>query len=122
MMTNQNRSEKAGTIKTAWCLRTYDVWGNAKDGYQVNDSYSAGQVELRIPATRHNVGMAGEFVSATPTDRQIKRLFGTRSRIDTDGDDMLIMVNRQRDGYPIGEMVCTSHESLSPVRELEVSA
>lgn len=36
MMTNQ---KPAGSIKTTWELRTYDVWGNAKDGYEVNDSF-----------------------------------------------------------------------------------
>ncbi len=115
MMTNQ----KHGTLKTTWELRTYDVWGNAKDGYDINDSYRAGSIELRIPQTRYNAGVIGEFIGAYPTDRQIKRVFGTRSRIDTTGDDIHIFVERQRDGYPIGEMVCTSHASLSPVRESE---
>lgn len=110
MMTNQK------TLKTTWELRTYDVWGNAKDGYEVNDVYSAGEVELRIPQTLNNAGREGEFTSAYPTDRQIKKAFGVTCRIDTDGDDLVIYVNRQRDGYPIGEMHCTSHVSLSPVR------
>lgn len=122
MMTNQidpanwPKSVPAGSIKTTWELRTYDVWGNAKDGYDVNDTSRAGTVELRIPQTRHNAGTAQEFISASPTDRQIKRSFGTSARIETDGDDLHITVNRTRDGYPIGEMRCTSHDSLSPVR------
>jgi hypothetical protein len=113
MMTNQ---KPAGSINSTWELRTYDVWGNAKDGYEVNDSYSAGTVELRIPQTRYNVGTP--HVGAYPSDRQIKRVFGVNCRIDTDGDDITIYVTRQRDGYPIGEMYCTSHESLSPVRKV----
>ncbi len=168
-MTNQN-SKAAGSIPTTWELRTYDVWGNARDGYDVNDVYSAGSIELRIPQTRHNIGVSWhvcrnpqckenyrrvyhsvlpalrvpansqngapemphcpdcghlvmlesqEFISAYPTDRQIKRAFGTSCRIETDGDDIHITVNRSRDGYPIGEMLCVSHESLSPVRKLE---
>jgi hypothetical protein len=116
MMTNQVKHEKAGTVKTTWQLRTYDVWGNAKDGYEVNDSYDAGEVELRIPQTRYNVGLEGEFIGAYPTDRQIKRAFGVTCRISTDGDDTHIEVERARDGYPIGEMYCTSHVSLSPVK------
>jgi hypothetical protein len=169
MMTNH----KLPTMATVWELRTYDVLGNAKDGYDVNDVYSAGTVELRIPQTLNNSGLswhvcrnadckgnnpcghnppcafgahrlekhavvanvdiAGhhcpdcgapvslesqEFTSAAPTDRQIKRVFGTRCRITTDGDDLHITVERERDGYPIGEMYCTSHASLSPVREV----
>lgn len=175
MMTNQPKyqSKPAGSLKTIWSLRTYDVWGNAKDGYEVNDSWDAGEVELRIPQTRHNIGLAmltyrcrdigygvesgncwgewgetdsagkrefrrtdgtvlylfpdevlkdesREFISAYPSDRQIKRAFGVTCRIDTDGDDLTIYVTRERDGYPIGEMHCESHESLSPVRKAEV--
>lgn len=32
MMTNQTTA-KNGTEVTTWELRTYDVWGNARDGY-----------------------------------------------------------------------------------------
>lgn len=171
MMTNQqSASVPAGSVPTVWQLRTYDVWGNAKDGWDVNDIYDAGEVTLRVPQTRHNVGLtmltyrcrdigygvetgncwgawtgetdtwgkrtfcktdgallylfpdevvkddSQEFLSAFPSLRQIKRVFGVRCRIETDGDDLRIDVTRQRDGYPIGEMVCVSHESLSPVR------
>jgi len=115
MMTNH--SKPAGSLPTTWELRTYDVWGNAVDGYEVNDVYWAGEVELRIPQTRHNIGTAGEFLGASPTDRQIKLAFGVTCRIETDGDDTYIAVNRQRDGFPIGEMTCVSHKSLSPVRK-----
>lgn len=119
MMTNQNNTRPAGSLPTTWELRTYDVWGNAEDGWEVNNTYSAGKVELRIPQTRYNVGTPHEFIGAYPTDRQIKRVFGVNCRIDTDGDDLTVYVSRQRDGYPIGEMHCVSHESLSPVRKME---
>lgn len=116
-MTNQSNSKPAGSVTTTWELRTYDVWGNAKDGYEVNNTFSRGTVELRIPQTRYNVGTPMEFLAAYPTDRQIKRTFGVNCRISTDGDDMIVYVNRERDGYPIGEMHCISHKSLSPVRK-----
>lgn len=115
-MTNQSTTKPAGSLKTRWSLRTYDVWGNSRDGYEVNDVYSAGEVELRIPITRYNVGTPQEFSAASPTDRQIKLAFGVSCRISTDGHDTYISVDRERDGYPIGEMTCTSHESLSPIR------
>ena len=124
MMMNQiaNRTENkpAGSLPTTWELRTYDVWGNARDGYEVNDSYNAETVELRIPQTRFNVNTPQEFIGAYPTDRQIKRAFGVNCRIETDGDDITVYVNRSRDSYPIGEMRCVSHESLSPIRKAEV--
>lgn len=116
-MTNHNTSKPAGSILTTWRIWTFDVWGNAKDGYEVNNRYSHGTVELRIPQTRHNIGSSQEFLSASPSDRQIKRAFGVNCRVDTDGDDLHIEVTRQRDGYPIGSMECVSHESLCPVRK-----
>ena len=119
-MTNQCKSKLAGSLPTTWDLRTYDVWGNAADGYEVNDVYSAGAVELRIPQTRFNLGTPQEFIGAFPTDRQIKRAFGVNCRIDTEGDDLHITVNRTRDGYPIGEMRCTSHARLSPIRKSDL--
>lgn len=117
MMTNQ--SKPFGSVKTTWELRTYDVWGNAKDGYEVNDSYSSGTVTFYAAQTKHNVGTPYEFVSAALTNRQIKQAFSVNCRIDVDGDDIHYYVNRQRDGYPLGEMECTSHKSLSPVRRSE---
>lgn len=183
MMMNQN-TKREGTLITMWSVRTYDVWGNARDGWNVNDSWSAGEVELRIPKTRYNIGVewhvcrnpecpgnrpcghtprcegghpceshgvignpvyqydeathgvsstpshyecpecgarveteSQEFIGASPTDRQIKRALGVRCRITTDGDDTHIDVTRERDGYPLGDLMCESHVSLSPVRK-----
>lgn len=124
----QLAEQPAGSIKTVWVGRTYDVWGNARDGYEVNDTYSmpTEQVDLAgrslhgiliyCPVTRHNCGTPQEFKSATPSDRAIKRAFGVSCRIATDGDDTHITVDRERDSYPIGELTCVSHESLSPIR------
>jgi hypothetical protein len=104
-------------IDTMWAIRTYDVWGNAKDGYEVNDSFNQGEVSIRLAVTVNNGGTPYEFTSASLTDAQIRKAMGLSNvRISTDGDDMTIYVNRDRDGYPLGEMHCTSHESLSPVR------
>lgn len=124
-MTNQDtpakprfRSVPAGSLPTVWDLTTYEVWGNAKDGYDVNNSFSSGSVELRIPRTRHNAGTEHEFISAHPTHRQIKKALGVTCRIETDGDDMNVTINRARDGYPLAAIYCTSHASLSPVKAL----
>lgn len=75
-------------------------------------------VALVLDVEVFNAGTAQEFEGASPTDRQIRRVFGFgRIQIETDGDDLVIYVNRARDGYPIGELECVSHESLSPIRE-----
>lgn len=107
------------TIMTTWELRTHDVLGNPRDGYEVNDSFNIGEIKLRITTETHNVGTPHEFTSAYPTDKQIRHCFGVRCRLELDGDDTHITVNRERDGYPIGEMHCTSHESLSPIRAVK---
>jgi hypothetical protein len=117
-MARYQHSETKERVKTTWAVRTYDVWGNARDGFDVNDSYSQGEVEIVCRVHLYNIGTPQEFKSATPSDKQIREVFGIgRTRIDTDGDDLTIYVNRHRDGYPIGELYCTSHESLSPIRE-----
>ena len=107
------------SITTKWAVRDYDVWGNAKDGYDVNDVRGRGEIELRIPVTVNNAGTPHQFLSAYPTDRQLRDALGIRARvrIDKEGDDVTIHVNAQKDGYPCGELRCLSHKSLSPVRE-----
>ena len=104
------------TLKTTWEMRTYDVWGNARDGYEVNDSYDCGEIDLTLKMQTANAGTPHEFRYAFPSTAQIKRVFGTRCRIDVDGDDRVVYVNRRRDGYPIGELVLTSHDGLSPIK------
>jgi hypothetical protein len=121
MSFEQFSKDSAGTVVTQWETRTYDVWGwgNGRDGYDINDVYPGPTVELEIPLTVNNMGTAQEFVSAFPTDSQIKESLGIadETKIEIDGDDVSILVCRFSDGYPLGELVCLSHESLSPVRK-----
>lgn len=108
-------------VPTRWEIWTYDVWGNAKDGYDVNDrSCIFRDYPIDIVPTLYNAGTPHEFISAHPTDKQIREAFGLSPiRLDLDGDDINIYVSRERDGYPIGEMRCISHAHLSPVRALD---
>ena len=73
---------------------------------------------IRLKPVTHNAGTEREFTSASPSDYQLGVLFGTRAKISTDVDDTHIDVTRESGGYPIGELFCFSHESLSPVREV----
>ena len=112
-------SKSRGTryVETTWEAWTYDVWGNAKDGYDVNDRSCLDRAyPMRLRVETHNVGTPHEFDSAHPSDSQIQRCFGVRCAIETDGDDRVVYVTRARDGYPLGEF-CSSHESLSPIRQ-----
>jgi hypothetical protein len=106
-------------IDTVWETWTYDVWGNKKDGYEVNDRYQLYRdYPLRLRVEVHNKGTDMEFESAYPSDKQIREALNLkRIRIHLDGDDRNIYVNHDASGYPCGELYCVSHESLSPIRE-----
>lgn len=106
------------SILTTWQVCTYDVWGNAEDGYDVNDVYKQGEVELDIPINKYNEGTEHEFEAAAPTDDQIKDVFEVGGfEIQTDGDDTMIWATLEPTGYPLGHLECTSHVSLSPIRK-----
>ena len=105
------------TVRTTWDVWTCDVWGNRKDGYDVNDrSCQARDYPIICKIETYNPGTPMEFKGANPSDYQIGRIFGTYAKLETEGDDLTIYVTRASDGYPIGKLVCTSHESLSPIR------
>lgn len=114
--TTTKAARRAEHIETKWEIATYDVWGNAKDGYEVNDVYRRGEVDLTLTVTVNNERTPAEFRSAYPTDKQLRQVFGVRCQIETEGDDLTVYVNRARDGYQIGELHCVSHASLSPIR------
>lgn len=111
----------AKTVLTTWTKWTYDVWGNKKDGYEVNDRYKCGTVEIRCKIKTYNPGTPQAFQAASPSDFQLRQIFGVHCHLDTDGDDLSIYVKRASDWYPIGELSCESHASLSPIREIEVT-
>ena len=108
---------KNKTIKTVWELWEYEVWGNRLDGYDVNNRFCMNrQYVINLKVQKANEFLPSEFTFATPSDYQLKKAFGVSCAIDTTGDDMIIYVERESDGYPIGELCCMSHESLSPIR------
>ena len=106
------------TIITKWQLWEYDVWGNKEDGYQVNDRFKVGEVEIKLKTVIDNINTPFQFVSASVSDWKIKQLFGVSCKIDVDGDDTSYYIERSSDNYPIGEMFCISHQSLSPISQL----
>jgi hypothetical protein len=109
---------KNNTVKTTWELWSYEVWGDKQDGYDVNNRSCFDRAyEINLKIENNNPGLSSQFFSAYPSDYQIKKAFGTSCKISTNGDDTHIYINRESDNYPIGEMFCTSHSSLSPIRE-----
>ncbi len=107
------------TIETTWEVWTYDVWGNARDGYDVNDRCCiCREYPITLQAKRNNAGTTSEFLSAYPTHKQIREALGLkRIQLELDGDDMTIYVRHERTGYPCGELICVSHVSLSPIKQ-----
>lgn len=112
-----NFAKKMKTVLTSWAVYTYDVFGNKKDGYEVNDRYSQGIIDLRLKIRRNNAGTSNQFESASITKYQLQKAFGVSCQLTVDGDDLQYYVHRQSDYYPIGELRCKSHDTLSPISE-----
>lgn len=87
-----------------WSVWTYDVWGNAKDGFEVND--------------RSCIERSFESKTDTPTTREIRsalRLDGWHGGIAIDRDDCNVYVSAKRSGRPIGELICEELRDESEV-------
>ena len=83
---------------------TYDVWGNAKEGYEVNDRSSAGEVIIRCKREVFNEGTEHEFARYNPTDLQLSRAIGGRG-LSWDGEsDYTLYAERKSDGRPECEL------------------
>ena len=107
------------TELTTWEIRTYDVWGTRENGYDVNDSFViARDYPIKCKIQIFNAGLESEFDSASPSDYQIKKALNVNCNLEISGDDIHIYVNRESDYYPLGELVCSSHSSLSPIIRL----
>ena len=108
------------TITTVWELRTYDVWGNAEDGFEVNNTFSRGSFELEATLETHNKGTEYEFQSASLSLEDICEALDwylEDVRIADYGDDIFYYLesdHEESDGMPLGELYCESHSSLSP--------
>jgi hypothetical protein len=73
-----------------WAIHGLDVWGNSKDGFDVNDVYPARET-IEIPSDA--------------TDKQIAGLlgkhFGSRMRLEIDSHETDIYVSRAWNGRPL---------------------
>lgn len=106
-------------VKTVWEVWEYNVWGNSSDGYDVNDKYHTTDITVTLPVRIANENTNLEFSYAELSNRQIKRLFNLgKMKISVDGDDVNYYVNREKDDFPLFELRCISHVSLSPIRKI----
>ena len=91
-------------VKTrTYRLWTYDVWGNARDGFDVNDRCSHGYVTIACKREGFNLGTQHEFYTWEPTDRQLSRAAGF-NRVQWDGSDGNYHAEATSNGRPIGEL------------------
>ena len=68
------------TQKQVWDLWSYDVWGDADDGYTVNDrSCLNREIEIEVKEERYNIGTEREFGDFTPTNEQIFEIISQTS-------------------------------------------
>lgn len=82
---------------------TYDVWGNAREGFDVNDRYKHGVVAIACKRKVYNEGTAHQFESYEPTDRQLSCAAGFTG-VSWEGGDGTFYAEASRNGRPIGEL------------------
>ena len=84
---------------------TYDVWGNAKDGWEVNNVFRGDTtVDIRCRLQTFNEGTPNEFHTWDATDRQLNRALGIRgAEWESDGADSTHYAESAR-GKPLGEL------------------
>jgi hypothetical protein len=84
-------------------LWIYDVWGNAREGFEVNDRSRAGVFALPVKGETFNAGTEREFTTFEPTDRQLARLIGVRG-CAFDWQEGSYYIEQKRNGRPEGEL------------------
>ena len=82
---------------STWRVFSLDVWGNARDGYEVNDRSGIGKVRLPDDATNEQIVRALK-------DAGILRKTVRMSQIAIDGDDMFISIDQAKDGKPVFQL------------------
>jgi|CXWL01.1.fsa_nt_gi hypothetical protein len=90
---------KAPDTPRTWKIITYDVWGNEKDGYEINQSFYSGR-EVELPAEPEDEQVRAALIEAgyLKKSNQLRHL-----EFDGDGDGF-VRVSRKRDSYPIVEL------------------
>ena len=101
--------ETKNVRESLWAVWTYDVWGNATDGYEVNDRYCVASTHpIDEHETIYNPGTTHEFSCWSPTFEDILDALGfvnvSPFQIVTDGDDDVIYVESSFGNRPLGEL------------------
>ena len=85
-------------MKMKFQLLTYVLWGNPKDGYEVNDVYPHGEIEVNV----RKIPYRKDF-SFYPSDRQLNQAIGARG-LTWDGDPEYTLYANDKNGNPACEL------------------
>ena len=91
------------TQKQKYRLWTYDLWANEYGGYEVNDRYKQGVIEINVKAKVYNEGTDQEFTTFDPTDLQLSRAVGGRG-LTWDGESEYTLCAEDKHGDPACEL------------------
>lgn len=111
----QNPIKLDGSYSQIFELWSFDVWGNADDGYTINDR-SCIERELTIPAYKnlYNKGWSSESIVIESEDDQILQALidcgflksdVTMADLVFDGDDTMIYIEDSINNMPICQLV-----------------
>lgn len=83
-----------------WKLYSYDVWGNAEDGYEVNDVIGPHET---VELSEEDLKTDKSLHKALLREGIFKKSYKYGS-FEYDGDEDIIYIERSKDGYPEGEL------------------
>jgi len=101
-----NEPVKNEAVKTRIALYrfwTYDLWGNENDGWEVNDRYDRGLVEVIQEETIYNRGSEHEFVSWECSKESLKEAVAAIVDLDWEGENEYTLYATY-EGKPICEL------------------
>ena len=78
---------------TVWRVWTYDVWGNRREGYEINDRYDQGYIPVK--------GSSEKAILRALKDKGILKSGTRMTSLSFDGDNQFIQIESARDGYPL---------------------
>lgn len=113
-------------IRVRYQVLALDVWGNAKDGFEVNQIFRTNdELECTAVLKRYNEGRPGEFYQYEPEDKYVvralkaagllKKRVHTRSLTIDGENDATLYVEATRNSEPLWHLECLEPEKLASV-------
>lgn len=79
-----------------WNIITYDVWGNAEDGYDVNDAHGSGSIQLEGEEHFDDAVVLQKLIEQGYFNDDVEE-----DHLSFDGDEDIVYINDAVDGKPI---------------------